>query len=74
MVFVDYIIEPIAMALDFWPWKDDTVPVRNYFSWFLVSIIIQFIIFQSKVRLNFKICFALLFSQVLFMLIKYFKF
>ena len=74
MVFVDYIIEPIAMALDFWSWKDDTVPVQNYFSWFLVSIIIQFIIFQSKVRLNFKICFALLFSQVLFMLIQYFKF
>ena len=74
MVFVDYIIEPIAMALDFWSWQDDTVPVQNYFSWFLVSIIIQFIIFQSKVRLNFKICFALLFSQVLFMLIQYFKF
>ena len=74
MVFVDYIIEPIAMVLDFWHWKDDTVPVQNYVSWFLVSIIIQFIIFQSKVRLNFKICFALLFSQVLFMLIQYFKF
>lgn len=74
MVFVDYIIEPIAMALDFWSWNDDTVPVQNYVSWFLVSIIIQFIIFQSKVRLNFKICFALLFSQVLFMLIQYFKF
>jgi putative membrane protein len=74
MVFVDYIIEPIAMVLDFWSWKDDTVPVQNYVSWFLVSIIIQFIIFQSKVRLNFKICFALLFSQVLFMLIQYFKF
>lgn len=74
MVFVDYIIEPIAMELDFWHWKDDTVPVQNYVSWFLVSIIIQFIIFQSKVRLNFKICFALLFSQVLFMLIQYFKF
>ena len=73
MVFVDYIIEPIAMVLDFWYWKDDTVPVQNYVSWFLVSIIIQFIIFQSKVRLNFKICFALLFSQVLFMLIQYFK-
>ena len=70
MVFVDYIIEPIAMVLDFWYWKDDTVPVQNYVSWFLVSIIIQFIIFQSKVRLNFKICFALLFSQVLFMLIR----
>ena len=74
MVFVDYIIEPIAIVLDFWHWKDDTVPVQNYVSWFLVSIIIQFIIFQSKVRLNFKICFALLFSQVLFMLIQYFKF
>ena len=74
MVFVDYIIEPIAMVLDFWYWKDDTVPVQNYVSWFLVSIIIQVIIFQSKVRLNFKICFALLFSQVLFMLIQYFKF
>ena len=74
MVFVDYIIEPIAMVLEFWSWKDDTVPVQNYVSWFLVSIIIQFIIFQSKVRLNFKICFALLFSQVLFMLIQYFKF
>ena len=74
MVFVDYIIEPIAMVLEFWSLNDDTVPVQNYVSWFLVSIIIQFIIFQSKVRLNFKICFALLFSQVLFMLIQYFKF
>ena len=31
MTALDYIIEPVAVALDFWYWKFDVIPVENYF-------------------------------------------
>ena len=37
MVVLDYFIEPVAMALDFWSWEGNVVPVKNYIGWAGVS-------------------------------------
>jgi len=39
MVVLDYFIEPVAMALDFWSWEGNTVPLKNYIGWAGVSLI-----------------------------------
>ncbi|MCU0354975.1 MAG: carotenoid biosynthesis protein [Cytophagales bacterium] len=41
MVLIDGIIEPVAMRLDFWSWRDNTVPLRNYVAWFGVSLVLH---------------------------------
>ena len=73
MVFLDYIIEPIAINLDFWSWEYITVPIHNYFGWFFCAIIAQLLIIFSKVKINKKIAFAVIGSQLSFFIIQYFK-
>ena len=73
MVFTDYIIEPIASILDFWHWSTDEIPLQNYIAWCGISLFIQFLIMISKVTLNPKLSFALLFSQLTFFIIQYFN-
>ena len=35
--FFDWIMEPVAMKLGFWQWKNSEVPLYNYTCWFLIS-------------------------------------
>lgn len=41
MVALDFIIEPSAPLFDFWYWKGDHIPMRNYIDWFLIGLIPQ---------------------------------
>lgn len=38
MVFLDFLIEPVAMRLEFWYWPNDQVPLQNYVGWFFVTL------------------------------------
>jgi len=73
MVLSDYLIEPIAGLLDFWYWSETEVPIKNYIAWFLISILMGLILSQYKFKLSFKLCMALLFSQLIFFIIQYFN-
>ena len=33
----DFLMEPVAMQLDYWRWPDDRVPLQNYAAWFAVA-------------------------------------
>lgn len=41
MVALDFIIEPIAISLEFWTWDQVTVPFKNYVGWFVTAFILQ---------------------------------
>ena len=71
MVSLDYIIEPIAINLDFWSWQNVSVPIHNYFGWFFGAIIAQMLIVFSKQKINFKIAIGVLGSQLIFFFIQY---
>jgi uncharacterized membrane protein len=43
MVGIDFIIEPVAIALDFWTWESGSIPLSNYLGWFGIAFIIQLI-------------------------------
>lgn len=36
-VAFDLILEPVAIALDYWRWEEGTPPLQNYCTWFLVG-------------------------------------
>ena len=74
MVLTDYIIEPMAGALDFWYWAGGKIPIQNYVGWFFVSLIIHSILVKMNFKFNIKLCLALLLSQILFFTIQYFNY
>ncbi|MFD2201636.1 carotenoid biosynthesis protein [Shivajiella indica] len=66
MVAVDYLIEPVAMALDFWSWEMDIIPLSNYLGWFGVAFIIHMIYRKSVFQKKNVISTYLLINLVLF--------
>lgn len=40
---LDYIIEPVAIKLDFWQWHDGIIPIWNYICWFGFASLFAFI-------------------------------
>mgnify|MGYP006286955927 FL=1 len=36
-VVFDWLMEPIAMALGYWGWIGDKVPLQNYLAWFIIG-------------------------------------
>jgi putative membrane protein len=39
----DFVLEPVAVALDYWSWHSATIPLRNYAAWFAVSFTAAYI-------------------------------
>ncbi|WP_373521246.1 carotenoid biosynthesis protein [Aquiflexum sp.] len=70
MVIIDFIIEPVAIGLEFWSWEGEIIPLSNYMGWFVVAYFIHLIyrraMFEKKnlisgfLLLNLIIFFAVL--------------
>jgi len=43
MTTIDFLIEPVAIAFDFWSWSATVVPVLNYIGWFYSSALLYFL-------------------------------
>jgi putative membrane protein len=41
VVVFDLVIEQYATAFGLWAWQDGIIPLKNYFTWFVVSLIIS---------------------------------
>ena len=48
MLGIDYIMEPVAIACDFWSWEGATIPLWNYICWFGIAFILQVILKRGK--------------------------
>jgi len=46
--FFDFILEPVAVKLNFWTWNNGDIPLYNYLCWFLVSAVLLRINLQLK--------------------------
>ena len=44
MVAYDWVMEPVAIALDFWNWQGETIPLQNYIDWFIAATILAIIL------------------------------
>lgn len=41
LVGLDYLIEPVAIKLDYWTWENNIIPFQNYIGWFFVSLVMM---------------------------------
>ena len=49
---LDFIIEPVAVKLDFWQWDGGIIPLWNYICWFGFASIFAFIYFKFSSTKN----------------------
>ena len=69
MVGLDYLIEPVAIAYDFWHWSTVTPPLHNYVGWFFVALGVQSLFFGLSFRKNNPLAASVLVIQSLFFLV-----
>ncbi|RYZ51820.1 MAG: carotenoid biosynthesis protein [Sphingobacteriales bacterium] len=50
MTGLDWIIEPVAVKLDYWQWANDSIPLRNYLAWFVFSFLLQCVWHRAGVQ------------------------
>ena len=69
-VFFDWVMEPVAVKLGYWQWGEGgDVPGFNYFSWFIVSVLLLAIFQFSKFDKQNKFAVNLLLIQLMFFLL-----
>ncbi len=66
MTAVDYVIEPVAVALDMWYWKFEVIPPQNYLGWFGVAFIIHLIFRKANFEKSNPLAPFLLIAMILF--------
>ena len=66
MVGVDWLIEPVAIAYDFWHWQAGDPPLHNYFGWLVVALLMQFFFFRLPFAKENPLALPLLIIQILF--------
>lgn len=62
----DYLLEPVAIHLNFWQWEGGNIPLLNYISWFFVSFIALFLLNKTKTEEN-KMAAIVLLAQTIFL-------
>jgi len=68
-VFYDWLMEPVAVRLDFWYWNGDRpVPFFNYICWFLIGAFLLSIYYACKFNKLNKFAVNLMLIQMLFFL------
>jgi bisanhydrobacterioruberin hydratase len=66
---LDWLMEPVAIRLQFWQWQNGIIPNFNYVCWFLVSALLSGIFYSCKFKKANLFAVHLLMVQVLFFLI-----
>lgn len=68
MVVLDYLIEPVAMEMDFWYWNSDSIPLQNYLGWALLSYFLLLIYFLLPFHKQNSLVLSFYFIQLFFFL------
>ena len=51
MVIYDFALEPNAIALNYWQWAGNTIPLQNYIAWFgFGSLFSLFFAYKNKLQ------------------------
>ncbi len=68
-VIFDWVIEPVAVKLEYWQWQDGIIPMSNYYSWWAITFIIQAAFYFLPFRKTNIFALNLLLIQLMFFLL-----
>lgn len=66
MVLLDFLIEPVAVKLDYWQWTSGTIPIQNFIGWFVIALVIQFIANRVLGPIRNTLTIYLIISQIIY--------
>ena len=66
MVCLDFLIEPVAIHLDFWHWQFGKIPAQNFQAWFLIAVPLSYIFLKFGFRKSNPLAVLLFILQFLF--------
>jgi putative membrane protein len=66
LVLLDMLIEPIAMRFDYWHWAGGITPLKNYWGWLLVSMVMLFVFEAFRFKKQSLVAPVLLLMQFVF--------
>jgi putative membrane protein len=66
LVILDFLIEPVAIAFDFWSWTQKSIPINNYVAWYIISFCFSYLLLYFKGESTNRFAAYLLFFQFLF--------
>jgi putative membrane protein len=69
MVLLDFLIEPVAIKLDFWSWTRGNIPTHNYIAWFLISFLLHLFYQLLSFSKNNSLAIRLLYIEAMFFLV-----
>ncbi len=49
-VVFDWIMEPVAIRLDYWAWSGGVIPVQNYIAWFIIAVLFSYSLYLVKIK------------------------
>ncbi len=71
MVFLDFVIEPLAPVFDFWVFDSGLPDSINYISWFVFSLLFHSVYHSQKIVVPFGISLHILLNQFIFFIYFY---
>lgn len=71
MVSLDFLIEPVAIRLDFWHWKNEQIPSQNFQAWFLIAFVLAFVFLKGNFLKTNLLAQLLFILQLLFFIFLY---
>lgn len=66
IVAIDFLIEPVAIRLDFWDWTYHQIPLQNYIAWYIVAFGLLCLFYNLSFPKHNRIAVLLLICQALF--------
>jgi putative membrane protein len=69
LVIFDFVMEPVAIALDYWTWQDSDIPAQNYLAWFLIAFLVSAAAWMLKFGLDKKLLRYYVVIQLVFFLV-----
>lgn len=66
LVFLDVLIEPVAIKFDYWHWNEPNIPLQNYLAWFVFSAVMLYFFSLLHFKKNNPAAIVLLFTQLVF--------
>jgi len=66
LVFIDILMEPVAVRFDFWKWENMSIPFQNYVAWFVFTFCMLLFFYARKFKKQNVTALVLLISQLIF--------
>jgi putative membrane protein len=67
-VVFDFVMEPVAIAFDYWTWADVYVPLQNYVAWWLIAFFSAMGYYLAKIKVEQKLSTVYVVLQFVFFL------